>query len=163
MKKRETDEREFLINGYCDLVNKLFYFIQNYFEGIVPAGRLDEALYWKTKELFDTEGDFLREGRKKELTRLLCGYLQFANEYFDQGRLWENGKNDRRICRNTVLNSVQMVANLAVLLAPIAEYPAGQVSRMLELGSSWEIKSVHSGYELPGAAAVISEGKQIGA
>ena len=163
MKKSEISEEEFLINGYCDLVNKLFYFIRNYFEGIVPAGHLEEELYWKTKETFDREGDYLKEGRKDELTELLCEYLGFANEYFEGGKLWENSRNDRRACRNTVLNSVQLVANLTVLLAPVAEQQAARVRRLLDLGETWEMKRVHSGYELPWIETLVSDSIQIGA
>lgn len=43
-------KREELIREYCRQVNESLHFIQKYMEGIVPAGRCDEKIYWETKE-----------------------------------------------------------------------------------------------------------------
>ena len=42
-------KREELIREYCRQVNESLHFIQKYMEGIVPAGRCSEELYWETK------------------------------------------------------------------------------------------------------------------
>lgn len=156
-------ENIIILNGYCNLVNKLFYFIQNNFEGIVPAGRLDEEIYWKTKRVFDQESTYLREGRKNEVIGLLSDYLSFADQYFEEGNIGDDSVSDRRICRNTTLNSIQLVANLTILLTPLASHPADQVCKWLELGDKWEVKRVHSGYELSGIQTISCENDQIGA
>ncbi len=157
------NENVWLVNEYCNLVNKTIYFIQNYFEGVIPAGHLDEDLYWKTKNVYQQERAILQSGSKEELVALLEEYLQFANEYFEKGNLWGAGKEDRRVCRNTILNSVQLIANLTILLSPIAEYPTAQVSRWLELQPDWQVQRVHSGYELPRTETIGLESGQIGA
>lgn len=138
-----------LLNGYCHLVNKTLLFVQKYFEGIVPAGRLDRDLYWKTKKVYEQAEVLLQEDKITDLENLLEQYLEFANAYFEAGKPWETCREDRRTCRNTILNSVQLVANLTILLTPILEYPTGKVGKWLELTQNWNVQSVHSGYELP--------------
>ena len=157
------NENSLLINGYCHLVNKTFSFIQKYFDGVVPAGRLDQDIYWKTKEIYDSleklqaaqscEEQVYENCFKAELAarvqEILEDYLRFATEYFEQGNPWKNRECDRRVCRNTVLNSVQMIANLTIWLELLEEYPAARVKEWLELDEEWQVHGVHSGYELP--------------
>lgn len=142
-------ENTTLLNGYCHLVNKTILFVRKYFEGIVPAGRLDQDLYWKTKALYEETASLLEDRRREEAEFLLEEFLSYANNYFDKGRPWETRLADRRICRNTVLNTVQLVANLTVLLSPVIDYPTQKVSAWLGLDRDWKVQSVHSGYELP--------------
>lgn len=138
-----------LVNGYCHLVNKTVLFVQKYFEGIVPAGRLDQDIYWKTKAAYEKMAFLLEKGAEEEAQELLEDFLEYANEYFEAGNPWETRKSDRRACRNTILNSVQLIANLTVLLTPVLDYPTDKVSGWLELGRDWKVQSVHSGHELP--------------
>lgn len=144
-----------LMNEYCTLVNKIFAFIQEYFDGIVPAGRPDPEIYHKTKAIYeqlenwgeDSEG---KECRKDAAQVLLEEYLVFAEAYITKGNPWENRENNRSICRNTVLNSVQMIANLTVWLNELEQTSASKaVEEWLSLDNKWQVHSVHSGYELP--------------
>lgn len=143
------NENSWLENGYCHLVNKTFFFIEKYFEGIVPAGRPDQDIYWKTKKIYDELEVLWEEGRTEEADRILGEYLTFATEYFEQGNPWKNREKNPRACRNAVLNSVQMIANLTVWLGARREYPAYHVMRWLELDREWQVHHVHSGYQLP--------------
>lgn len=147
-------ENSTLLNGYCHLVNKTILFVRKYFEGIIPAGRLDQDLYWKTKALYEEAGYLFQEQRPEEAQHLLEDFLRYANGYFDDGRPWETRRTDRRACRNTVLNTVQLIANLTVLLSPVLDYPTDKVSSWLALGGEWKVQSVRSGYELPGTELI---------
>ncbi len=138
-----------LVNEYCELVNKTLNFTQSYFEGVIPAGRLDETLYWKTKDVYHKERLYLQDGRWEDFYGLLGEYLNLAKEYCGSVDLKEAARNDRRACRNAILNSIQLIANLTVLISPVAAYPTAQVSAWLALDGEWEVQHVHSGYELP--------------
>lgn len=138
-----------LLNGYCHLVNKTFLFIQKYFEGIVPAGRPDQDIYWKTKALYEELEELWDNDKKEAAEALLEDYLEYATVYFEQGDPWKTREENRRACCNTILNSVQMIANLTIWLEAMEEYPACQVKEWLELKEEWQVQSVHSGYELP--------------
>lgn len=138
-----------LLNGYCHLVNKTIFFINKYLEGIIPAGRLDQDIYWKTKAVYEEVEALIEEGCEEEAEQLIEAYLDDANQYFEEGRPWETCRADRRAFRNTVLNSVQMIANLTILLETSFDYPTQKVGGWLSLEGGWQVQRVHSGHELP--------------
>lgn len=146
------EDRELLINGYCHLVNKSLLFVQKYFEGVVPAGRPDEQICHRTKEIYDQLEEWIGvdyQSHEAEIYELLMQYLVFANEYFEKANPWKILEADRASCRRAVLNTVQMVANLTVWLKTIEENCAFPVAQWLSLDSQWHPHSVHSGYQLP--------------
>lgn len=136
------------------MVNKTVQFVQKYFEGIVPAGKLDRDLYWKTKSVYERAERLLECDKEEEAQELLADFLEYANSYFEAGKPWETCHNDRQACRNTVLNSVQLVANLTVLLRPVPDCPTQTVSGWLQLSEAFRVQSVHSGHELPRTAPI---------
>ena len=163
-------KRDWLVKEYCRLVNENIGFIQEYFEGIVPAGRPEDEIYWKTKAICEQLRGLLEEEsrneakmneRKMNLTtagnsnttedeidHILEAYLKYAADYFEQGEPWNTREQNRRACRNTILNSLQMIANLTFWLDVLGEETAHEVSDWLELDMSWKVHSVHSGLEL---------------
>lgn len=163
-------DREWLVTEYCQLVNKNFYFIQKYFEGIVPAGRPDDGVYWRTKEVSEqlkslvesavkhpAAYQVVKGGREseEEVNRLLEEYLNYAAEYLEKGNPWATREQNRRACRNTILTSLQMIANLTVWLEILGEAPAYHVSHWLNLEADWQVHSVHSGTELTGVTELV--------
>ena len=170
-------ERAWIVKEYCRLVNENIYFIKTYFEGIVPAGRPENEIYWRTKAtgeqlrvLWEKEAgnESKLQGKKvnfayvgngnraeAEINRILGEYLNYATEYLEKGEPWNTIEQDRKACRNTVLNSLQMIANLAVWLAILGEYPANSVLKWLELEAAWKVQSVHSGVELSKAEELV--------
>ena len=149
------NERTWLVKQYCRLVNENIYFIQEYFEGIVPAGRPDDAIYWKTKAVCDQLKGLMEKQADWDVNRILEDYLRFAVEYFEQGNPWNTREQDRKACRNTILNSLQMIANLTFWLDALGEEAAHSVTSWLELDATWKVQSVHSGVELSGAEELV--------
>lgn len=160
--------RAWIIKTYCHLVNENIYFVQKHFEGIVPAGRPEDEIYWKTKEAGERLRDLVESengnsaATEMEINRILGTYLVFATEYFEKKEPWNTIETNRRACRNTILNSLQMIANLTVWLELLGEPSAHNVLQWLELDNEWKVHSVHSGLELCGveelALPVISRG-----
>ena len=77
-------KREELIREYCRQVNESLHFIQKYMEGIVPAGRCSEELYWETKKISE-ELQALFDSRDLDITSMEEGVLDNAS-YF--GRIF---------------------------------------------------------------------------
>jgi len=138
-----------LTQGYCYLVEETVRFINKYFEGIIPAGRVEEDIYWKTKELYNQVQALLICNRRQEVEALLEDYLEYALQYYKDGNLWEIIETDRKACRNIVLNSMQMMVNLTVLLEALEFVPAKAVSSWLKLSKEWQVHRLCSGSELP--------------
>ena len=157
----DMNNREWIVREYCHLVNENIYFIQKHFEGIVPAGRPDDAIYWKTKEVGEQLCGLLEEengnavATESEINRILAEYAEYAIEYFEKREPWNMLETNRRACRNTILNSLQMVANLTVWLELLGEPFAHSVLQWLELDTSRKVHSVHSGLELCGVEELV--------
>ena len=126
-------ENTILVEEYCCLVNKILLFLEKHFESVVPAGRPDEAVYWRTKEVYDV----LENCDWSSACRIISEYLAFARDYFEQSNPGDNGNQDRHICRNAVLTSVQMIANLTIWLDVLGVESAKQVKALLQLDDKW--------------------------
>ena len=136
-------KREELIREYCRQVNESLHFIQKYMEGIVPAGRCDEKIYWETKKI----GEELQKS-SHEQTALIGAYLREAARLYAEGEPWKTRITDRRLCRNTILNHLQMLANVSYWLKAQGEPLAEEVCGWLLPKETEEVQKVRSGQSL---------------
>ena len=150
-------KREELIREYCRQVNESLHFIQKYMEGIVPAGRCDEEIYWETKRISAA----LKSGKsgnnrkqKEEQTALIQAYLTEAAQLYADGEPWKTRITDRRLCRNTILNHLQMVANVSFWLKNLGEPLAEEVCGWLLTQETEDVQKVRSGQSLEAAGEI---------
>ena len=144
---------EELIREYCRQVNESLHFIQKYMEGIVPAGRCDEKIYWETKRISEK----LHVGNNignYEQTALIQAYLSEAAQLYAAGEPWKTRITDRRLCRNTVLNHLQMLANVSFWLKNLGEPLAEEVCGWLLVQEAEEVQKVRSGQSLEAAGEI---------
>lgn len=139
-----------LLKEYCNLVNDTFTFVKDNFENIVPAGRRDPGIFLWTKDIYKKADTLQTEGKMEELETLAENYLKYSKEYFLCGTPGQIMKNDRRTCCHTILNTVQLVANLSVLMDALGCSQASEVMEALHMERTWTIQDIHSGYELDG-------------
>lgn len=161
-------EREELIREYCRQVNESLHFIQKYMEGIVPAGRCDEDIYWKTKEVgeklhetvTDSEayeaGKYIgtMAGKEWQWIEPIKEYLQEAAQLYAAGEPWKTRITDRRRCRNTILNHLQMLANVSFWLREQGEPLAEEVCGWLLAQETADVQKVRSGQSLENAREI---------
>lgn len=135
--------------NYRELTEKTMSFLDKYFEHIIPAGRFDPSVLQKTKEVFDQINTLIASGKESDSATLLADYLEYATAYYARTDPFRN-QDDRRLCRNVILNTVQMLANLTVWTARLyGTVPEGcDVRTRLELTADWKIHCVRSGVEL---------------
>ena len=138
-----------LTEKYCYLVSETAGFVEKYFENIVPAGKIDQNVNLWTKDIYIKAEKLIAEGQKEEMEKLLENYLDYSLEYFKNNTTGQTMEVDRRSCCSIILNTVQMVANLSVMLDALDYEPAAKVIDWLKLDKSWQVHCVHSGYEVP--------------
>ena len=136
-------KREELIREYCRQVNESLHFIQKYMEGIVPAGRSSEELYWETKKISEE-----LQKSNHEQTALIRAYLREAAQLYVEGEPWKTRITDRRLCRNTILNHLQMLANVSFWLREQGEPLAEEVCGWLLAQETADVQKVRSGQSL---------------
>lgn len=149
----DMSNRAWIVKEYCHLVNENICFIQEHFEGIVPAGRPNEDIYRETRRVNEQLHTLVEQER--DVNRILGAYLKYASEYFEKQEPWNTLETDRKACRNAVWNTLQMIANLTVWLDVLGEPSACPVLQWLELDTAWKVHSVHSGLDISGAKMLV--------
>lgn len=138
-----------LLGAYGNFVNRNLSFVQNYFDGFVPNGTPDEDLTAKTTQTYASVGSLIERGALKEALGEIFDLVRHGNKYFDTKKPWETRNSDLFSCQNTIYNCVQLIANLAVLLAPFLPFSSKTVCQWLNLNPRWEKQAVKSRTLLP--------------
>jgi methionyl-tRNA synthetase len=157
--KRDTDFswREFvkchnldLLGDYGNFVNRTLVFVEKYLGNEVPEGTLEEInLAERLDRIFDYVGHNLYEGFIKDALTGIIDFIHYCNRYFDRKQPWLTRNSAPDDCRNTLYNCIQMVANLAVLLAPFLPFSSEKVIGWLNVTTKWQPQIVAPHYKLP--------------
>ncbi|WP_022763248.1 methionine--tRNA ligase [Butyrivibrio sp. AD3002] len=138
-----------LLGAYGNFINRTLTFIAKYFDGVIPegtsAGDWDDTL----KQLYTSTGEQIEKGNFKDAIEGVFEVVRKANKYFDEQEPWKTRTSDEAACRNTLYQCVQIIANLAVVLAPFLPFSSDKVCSWLGINTDWEFKVIPSGYRLP--------------
>jgi len=138
-----------LLGAYGNFVNRTLAFISKYCDGIVPKGQEPPVLTDQIDALFVSVGRQIEQGAFKDALNEIFDFIRSANKFFDTEQPWITRNTDKTACDNTLYQCVQIIAGLAVLLAPFLPFSSEKVCRWLNLNNSWERQTVKSGYVLP--------------
>lgn len=138
-----------LLGGYGNFVNRSLLFIKKYWNGVIPAGTLNQEIYSKIDSLYKTIGGLIEKAALKEAINEIFDYVRWANKYFDTETPWITRTTDETACKNTLYQCVQIIANLAVLLKPFLPFSSQKVCDWLQIDDKWEKKEVPGGKILP--------------
>ena len=138
-----------LLGAYGNFVNRSLSFIAKYCGGVVPEGGEDSALTERLDALYASVGSQIECGLFKDALEEIFAFIRGANKYFDTKQPWITRSTDKSNCDNTLYQCVQIIANLAVLLAPFVPFSSKKVLTWLNLSDRWERKAVAAGFSLP--------------
>lgn len=138
-----------LLGAYGNLINRSLTFIQKYWDGIVPEGTLEAKWEERIDSLYQKIGALIEEGRFKDALGEIFEVVREANKFFDTEQPWNTRNSDEAACRNTLHQCVQIIANLAVLLAPFLPFSSEKVCSWLGLSACWKKQKVEAGLLLP--------------
>ena len=115
----------------------------------MPEGVEDTALTERLDALYASVGSQIECGLFKDALEEIFAFIRGANKYFDTKQPWITRSTDKSNCDNTLYQCVQIIANLAVLLAPFVPFSSKKVLTWLNLSDRWERKAVAAGFSLP--------------
>lgn len=138
-----------LLGTYGNFVNRTLVFIEKYCDGVVPQGNANVDLENQIDGLYITVGKRIESGCLKDAINEIFEFVRKANKFFDTEQPWITRNTDKTACGNTLYHCVQIIANLAVLLAPFLPFSSEKVLKWLNIGNKWERQQVPSGYLLP--------------
>lgn len=148
-----------LLSAYGNFVNRNLAFIVKSFEGKVPDGQMDPAVQEELSALYEETGRLIAAAELKRGLELLFGYVRRANQYFDAKQPWKTALTEPSRAKDTLFTCVQIIANLAQLLAPYLPFSSAQVHSFLggqaktepdtaAPGEAWRYCSVPAGTHL---------------
>jgi len=138
-----------LLGAYGNFVNRSLAFIIKYCDGIVPNGKENQSIAEQIDGLYQLVGRKIEKGNFKDAVDEIFEFIRGANKFFDTEQPWITRNTDKAACDNTLYQCVQMIANLAVLLAPFTPFSSEKIFGWLNITNRWERQSVEAGYPLP--------------
>lgn len=138
-----------LLGAYGNFVNRSLAFIAKYCGGIVPNGTENPDIDKQIENLFVSVGRKIENGVFKDAIDEIFEFVRSANKFFDSEQPWITRTANRTACENTLYQCVQIIANLAVLLAPFLPFSSEKVCKWLSINNKWARQSVAAGYSLP--------------
>lgn len=140
-----------------NLINRAFTFIHKYTDGKVPEltlqNDLDEAAMQRIHAVFGEVEFHLERFENKKALEVIMDYARFGNKYFNDQAPWKSRKEHPAQCHATLHISVQLIAQLAVLLNPIMPGFSQRLWVLLGLSESpqqhgWKVVDVPVGQRL---------------
>lgn len=138
-----------LLGAYGNFVNRNLAFIRRYFDCAVPDGSLLDEVERKIITAFGSVGEKIEKTNLRDALDEIFGLVRFGNKYFDASKPWNTRNTDIGDCKNTIFNCIQIIANLALLLAPFLPFSSEKVCNWLGLKQEWQPRFICGGYAIP--------------
>jgi methionyl-tRNA synthetase len=136
-----------------NFVNRTLTFIQNFYQGRLPASgerdKLDKELLRQLQSARDTIGNLIDGFQFKEATRQFMDVVRFANKYFNDQEPWKTRNENPAKCATTLNLCLQTVQWLAILMEPILPFSSVKIREMLNLKDKPEWETIGE-QNLPG-------------
>ena len=138
-----------LLGAYGNLINRSLTFIQKYYDGEVPCGSLSKEWEDTLTELYEVTGSRIEKGCFRDAIEGIFEVVRKANKFFDEQEPWKTRTAEPGSCKDTLFQCVQIIANLANILAPFLPFSSDKVCEWLGIAKEWGLRKVPAGYRLP--------------
>lgn len=128
-----------LLGAYGNFVNRTLKFVEKYYNGKTPEGKINSEIEAKIGQLYDEVGSLIKNGHLKKSLENIFEFVRYANKYFDEQKPWIQIKEDSTLCNHTMSNCIYIISNLVQLLNPFLPFSSHEVKNMLRLSElKWE-------------------------
>ncbi len=128
-----------LIGNLGNLVNRTLTFTHRFFDGKLPAGKVDEEFWADVKA---REKDITEKLDRAELRDAFKEILQLSslgNKAFQEGEPWRTRNEDPEAAASLLMNLVYLVRDLAILVHPYIPETGDRIKAQLGLSDlQWE-------------------------
>lgn len=127
-----------------NFVNRTLVLVHKYFEGIVPAPgpftSHEEALTTYVKQLPGQVGESMEQFKFREALQRVMELARAGNKYLADTEPWHLIKTDKSRVATILHTSLQLTANLAILLEPFLPFTSQQLTQWLNYDQliAWE-------------------------
>jgi len=120
-----------LLGAYGNFVNRTLKFIQKSFNGIIRPNDISPIIQNKVTRGYDEVGRCIEAGSFKQGLEKVFGIVRFSNKYFDEQQPWRQIKGDPESCRQSLVDCVYLIANLAQILSPFLPFSSSKGKKMI--------------------------------
>jgi len=148
-----------LIGNWGNLVNRTLSFISRYYDGKMPAGAPDPAL-WETVQKFEAAiAEKLERADLRDAFHEIFELSSYANKYFQDAEPWRLRNEDPAKAQAVIRDLAYVVRDTAVLIEPYLPQAAAKVAGFfgLALGPSFGWKDIGRAEGIAPGAEVKSE------
>ncbi len=120
-------------NNFGNLINRIFTFIHKYFDGVLPQWTPDLMTDLDRQALEEVDADLQAWAEHLERFEIkaameACFHAgQVGNRYFDESAPFKTRKTDLDRCGHSLVVSIQIIAKLTVMLAPVVPFAMEKV------------------------------------
>ena len=127
-----------LIGNFGNLVNRTLQFITRFYDGSLPEGTVDEALWQEVRKAEAEIKDLLEKVELREAFRRIFALSSIGNKKFQDGEPWKGIKENPAATASLICNLTYLVRDLAILASPYIPGTAERVAGILGTGKiSW--------------------------
>lgn len=137
-----------LVDGYSNFVNRILVFIEKYYNRHVPEGVLDSRLGEQIDRLYERTGAWIEKGKCKEALQEIFAEIERETHYLEKRKPWKMLDDNPEECANILYNSLQIVANVSVMLHPFIPFSTETVINNLSVPVHWNTHVVEPGYRV---------------
>jgi len=148
-----------LIGNWGNLVNRTLSFISRYYDGKMPAGAPDSAL-WETVQKYEAAiAEKLERADLRDALREIFELSSYANKYFQDAEPWRLRNDDPPKAQAVIRDLAYIVRDTAVLVEPYMPHSAAKVASFfgLTLGTSFSWKDIGKAEGIAPGTAIKSE------
>lgn len=138
-----------LVGAYGNFINRNLAFIQKYFGGKIPDGRLNPTINERIQQLYPSVAEKIEAGNLRDALDEIFACVREANKYFDSEQPWKTRIENPEQCNDTLFTCTQLIANLSILLEPFLPFSSDKLIEWLSLSNHWNPQYVPKDYQLP--------------
>ncbi len=128
-------EGNLLTNVYNRVLRTLFYTTQQYYDGVVPVGEIDQGVKEELKNHILNYERFMAERKFHQVINVVDVLVRNINKYWVK-EIKEVGDNKEKL-NNLIATTFEQIRVANVLLHPIAPYGTENVATYLGLKENW--------------------------
>jgi methionyl-tRNA synthetase len=127
-----------LLGAYGNFVNRTLKFVEKYYDGIIPVGKINSQLKSELLRLYKKIGSHIEDTNFKPALEEIFDFIRNANKYFDSQQPWIQIKENPTQCVDIMATCVYLIGNLAQLLNPFLPFSSQIVKELLGMEDfSW--------------------------
>ena len=116
-----------LVGNLCNLVNRTTTFVSRYYDGVIPAGKPDEALWAAVKEQEKKITDLLEWSELKDAFHEIFALSSIANKAFQDGEPWKTRNTDPEKAASLIRDLCFIIKDLMIMVHPFMPHYAEKV------------------------------------